>query len=40
LAHTPYRVDKEDFRAFLERYGIPIKEELFGSESKKEGGEK
>jgi len=35
-----YRIDKEDFRDFLERYGMPIKEELFGSESKKEGGEK
>ena len=34
-----YRIDKEDFRAFLERYGMPIREELFGSESKKEGGE-
>ena len=29
-----YRIDKEDFRGFLERYGMPIKEELFGSESK------
>ena len=35
-----YRIDKEDFRDFLERYGMPIKEELFESESKKEGGEK
>ena len=35
-----YRIDKEDFRAFLERYAMPIKEELFGSESEKEGGEK
>ena len=35
-----YRIDKEDFRDFLERYSMPIKEELFGSESKKKGGEK
>jgi len=35
-----YRVDKEDFRGFLKRYNMPIKEELFGSESKKEGGKK
>jgi len=33
-----YRITKEDFRDFLERYDIPIKEELFGSESKKKGG--
>jgi excisionase family DNA binding protein len=31
-----YRVDREDFRGFLERYGIPIKEELFGSKSEAE----
>jgi len=35
-----YRIAKEDFRDFLERYDIPIKEELFGSESKKKGGDK
>jgi len=35
-----YRIGKEDFRDFLERYNMPIKEELFGSESRKEGGEK
>lgn len=34
-----YRIDKEDFRGFLERYDMPIKEELFGSESKKKGGD-
>ena len=35
-----YRIDKEDFRDFLERYHMPIREELFGSESEKKGGEK
>ncbi|PIW39534.1 MAG: hypothetical protein COW22_05685 [Chloroflexi bacterium CG15_BIG_FIL_POST_REV_8_21_14_020_46_15] len=35
-----YRIDKEDFRDFLERWDIPIKEELFGSESEKKGGKK
>ena len=35
-----YRVDKEDFRDFLERWDMPIKEDLFGSESKKKGGDK
>jgi excisionase family DNA binding protein len=35
-----YRIDKEDFRDFLKRYDIPIKEELFGSESEKKGGKK
>ena len=35
-----YRIDKEDFRDFLERYGMTIKEELFGSESEKKGGKK
>jgi excisionase family DNA binding protein len=34
-----YRIDKEDFRDFLERYDMPIKAELFGSESEKEGGD-
>lgn len=28
-----YRIDKEDFRGFLERYGMPVKEELFGPKS-------
>jgi len=35
-----YRIDKEDFRDFLERYGMPIEGELFGSESEKKGGKK
>ena len=35
-----YRIEKEDFRDFLERYDIPIKEDLFGSESEKKGGKK
>jgi len=35
-----YRIDKEDFRDFLERYGMPIKGELFESESEKKGGKK
>lgn len=29
-----YRIDKEDFRDFLERYDMPVKEELFKSEGK------
>lgn len=28
-----YRIDKEDFRDFLEQYDIPVKEELFGPKS-------
>ncbi len=35
-----YRVSLEDFRDFLERYDMPIKEELFESEFGKEGGDK
>jgi excisionase family DNA binding protein len=35
-----YRIDKEDFRDFLKRYDMPIKEELFGSESEEKGGKK
>ena len=35
-----YRIEKEDFRDFLERYDIPIKEELFGSKSEEKGGKK
>jgi excisionase family DNA binding protein len=31
-----YRVDREDFREFLKRYNIPIKDWLFESESMKE----
>ena len=30
-----FRVSLEDFRAFLERYNMPIKEELFESEYKR-----
>ena len=33
-----YRIAKEDFRDLLERYDMPIKEELFGSEFEKKGG--
>jgi hypothetical protein len=29
-----------DFRDFLNRYDMPIKEELFESESEKKGGDK
>ena len=35
-----YRVSIADFRDFLERYHIPVREELFESESEKEGGDK
>jgi excisionase family DNA binding protein len=35
-----YRIDKEDFRAFLERYDMPVKEWFFESESEEKGGEK
>ncbi|MBI4285884.1 MAG: helix-turn-helix domain-containing protein [Chloroflexi bacterium] len=35
-----YRVSLEDFRDFLKRYDIPIKEELSRSESEKKGGDK
>ena len=31
-----YRIDKKDFRAFLERWDIPVKGWLFGHENKKE----
>jgi excisionase family DNA binding protein len=34
-----YRISIEDFRDFLERYHMPIKEELFKSESEKKGGD-
>lgn len=33
-----YRVDREDFRDFLERWAMPIREWLFKSESVKKGG--
>ena len=35
-----YRVSIADFRDFLERYDIPIKEGLFESKSEKKGGDK
>lgn len=35
-----YRVSIADFRDFLERYHMPVREGLFESESEKEGGEK
>jgi excisionase family DNA binding protein len=35
-----YRIDREDFRDFLERWDMPIKEWLFKSESIKKGGER
>jgi excisionase family DNA binding protein len=33
-----YRVHNEDFRAFLERNNIPLREPLFKSKSEKKGG--
>ena len=35
-----YRIDKKDFREFLKRWDIPLKEWLFGHEHGKDGGEK
>jgi len=35
-----YRVDKNDFRVFLEKWNMPIKGWLFGREKIKEGGRK
>ena len=35
-----YRVDKKDFREFLEKWNMPIKEWLFGDKYEKEGGKK
>lgn len=35
-----YRISIEDFRDFLKRYNMPIKEDLFESKSEKKGGEK
>jgi excisionase family DNA binding protein len=32
-----YRIDKKDFREFLEKWHIPVKEWLFGDKSEKEG---
>ena len=31
-----HRIDKEDFRVFLEKWNMPIKEWLFGYDSKRE----
>jgi len=28
-----HRIDKEDFREFLERWHMPVREDLFGSET-------
>ncbi len=33
-----YRISVADFRDFLKRYDMPIKEELFESKSEKKGG--
>lgn len=35
-----YRISIEDFRDFLKRYNMPIREGLFESESEKKGGDK
>ena len=35
-----YRIDKKDFRKFLEKWNIPVKGWLFGDASEKEGGKK
>ncbi len=35
-----YRISIADFRDFLKRYNMPIKEGLFESESEKKGGDK
>ncbi len=34
-----YRISTVDFRDFLKRYNMPIREELFESKSEKKGGE-
>ena len=39
LPSSHYRIKKEDFRDFLERYHIPVEEWLVESESEKKGGE-
>ena len=35
-----YRIDRKDFRDFLERWDMPIKGRLFENEIKKEGDKK
>ena len=35
-----YRIDKKDFREFLEKWHMPIKDWLFGDKNEKEGGKK
>ena len=35
-----YRIDNKDFREFLEKWHMPIKEWLFGDKNGKEGGKK
>ena len=35
-----YRIDKKDFKEFLERWNMPIKGWLFGYDYKKEGEKK
>jgi len=35
-----YRIDKRDFKEFLERWTIPLKGWLFGNENEKKGGKK
>jgi len=35
-----YRISIADFRDFLKRYDMPVKEELFESESERKGGDK
>ena len=35
-----YRIDKKDFREFLEKWKMPIKGWLFENENTKEGGKK
>jgi hypothetical protein len=35
-----YRIDKKDFRVFLDKWKMPIKGWLFGNENTKEGSKK
>jgi excisionase family DNA binding protein len=35
-----YRIDKKNFREFLERWDMPLKGWLFGNEYEKKGGKK
>lgn len=35
-----YRIDKKDFREFLEKWNMPIKGWLFENENTREGGKK